>query len=138
MDFMNTLCSQIDHLIAKAYENPITFETFAVKLTELGIDRLAMDGIRDEMSFYSKDKFVHSLIRMDLQQDRAKTNWVLGKVVNLSKLENAIKQIDEKKISTVEFHRMIFAAGIIFCHVYLACNKIFYLGHDGQCYLESY
>jgi len=42
------------------------------------------------------------------------------------------------KKSLITIMAEIFAAGVNFCCVYLAHRKIFYMGQDGEYYLERY
>jgi len=135
---MEFIKNQIDALVQEKYINPAAFDTFASELLNLGIERLTFDNIKDEMSFYTKNKFVHSLIRTDLKEAQKKTHWKLGDKFDISKLECALKQLDEGKLSVPEFHREIFAAGVVFCNVYLTSRKVYYMALDGDYYLENY
>lgn len=132
------LQEKITPLMQERYRDPTAFETFAAELMSLGITRLTYDAMKDDMSFYTSNEFVHSLVRTDLTEDRKNTDWTLGKKLDTAKIEEAIAALDSGKMPASAFHREIFSAGVIFCYVYLTMRKIYYLGCDGEYYLEQY
>jgi len=135
---MTDLQDKITNMVEQSYHDPKAFETFANDLLNLGITRLNLDTFNDEMSFYTSNLFVHKLIRMDLKEAKKNKPWTLGKMLEVDKLENAIKELDCGKMSVPEFHREMFSAGVIFCVVYLTFRKIYYMSQDGLFYLENY
>ena len=138
MNPINQLQQQIADLMQERYRDPSTFESFASELMSLGITRLTYDAFKDEMAFYTPDKFIHTLIRTDLIDNQKHSPWTLGEKLNVTKLEKAIAELDAGKMPATEFHRQIFFAGVIFCNVYLNLRKIYYMGSDGEYYLEKY
>jgi uncharacterized protein YbcV (DUF1398 family) len=135
---MSPLKTEITALMAERYVNPTPFETFASQLLGLGITRLTFDAIKNEMSFYTKDQFIHSLIRTDLIEAQKSKPWAPGENLEISRLENAIKQLDAGEMPSIEFHREMLAAGTVFCKIYLVPRRIYYMGQDGNYYLENY
>ena len=138
MNHNKPLQQKITALMEERYRDPKAFETFAAELMHLGITRLTYDALKDDMSFYTTDAFIHSLKRTDLTDAQKQSPWTLGKRLNIDKLEKSIAALDAGKMPATEFHREIFAAGVIFCNVYLTLRKIYYMGCDGEYYLEQY
>lgn len=138
MNTMKDTNLAIAALVNAQFANPTGFETFTTQLIALGVSRFNFDALENEMHFYTNDEFIYSLKRADLIDAQKNTHWIAGDTLNTPELENAIKMLDEGKISAVEFHRIMFLAGVVFCCVYLTPRKIYYLGQDGQHYIENY
>ena len=45
---------------------------------------------------------------------------------------------DARAIDAAQFHFELFAAGVVSCSMFLKQSKIYYMGCDGQYYLEKY
>lgn len=138
MNSLNEMISSIETIMSERYRDPSSFESFAKELMQVGITRLSFDTLKNELGFYTKNKFIHSLLRSDLLKAQEQAAWHLGDALHSKKLEEAIKKLDAGDMNAVEFHQEIAAAGVVYCNVYLTHRKIYYMGQDGQYYLESY
>jgi len=135
-DLKTTLASILDERMKST--DATAFEAFSEQLLDLGIERFNFDALTDEMTFYTKDRFVCSLVRSDVKQARETGEWKLGNSFNRVSTERAIAELDAGRLSGIEFHREIFSSGVVMCQVFLACRKIYYVGLNAQHYLEEY
>jgi uncharacterized protein YbcV (DUF1398 family) len=138
MEKLQTTKVAIERIMVERYRDPSNFEAFSAQLMGLDIERLVFDALRNEMSFYTKNQFVCALDRLDVLEAQANNPWQLGDYLDVHALEKAINKLDSGTMTPIDFHREIFLAGVVQCHVYLMLRKIFYMGHDGQYYLEKY
>lgn len=130
--------AEILNILNEQRRNPADFLGFTNSLIELGIVRFGLDSFNNQMSFYSKSDLVHEVVRSELEENKAKSPWVLGDTLNSSALQKALSEFDAGRMSPIDFHREIFSAGVVYCQVYLIHRKIYYMGQDGQFYLEQY
>lgn len=133
---MNEMQRKIDAMLKAEYENP-QFESFVTELMELGIHHVTWDAFKNEMSFYTDRNFVHTSERLDLKGAGCES-WPVAKELDLGHVEKAIHLLDTKKISSIEFHKELSIAGVVFAILYMRKRKIYYMGLDGKYYLESY
>ena len=126
-----SLCS-LGQMIDLIYQGNLFFEEFSCEALKLGVERFNLDFLRKEYCFYGPNNKIFS---HDLPQ---KEEWVIGRRFDGTKIETAIKAIDSKQISALEFHQAIAHAGVVFGHVYLKSKKILYLGLEGDVYEESW
>ncbi len=119
-------------------EGTMTFEEYAANLVKIGVVRMTFDAIKNEAQFYTTNQLVHGLFRDQLVVEQVKNPWHLGTRLDGEALESAIAALDSRKIDSIEFHRKIYAAGVVFCHVFFLSRKIYYIGIDGAYYLENY
>lgn len=134
----SNLKAKIDSIIQKRYRDPKDYESFANDLIDLGITRFYFDVYKNDMSFYTRDEFVHSLEREDIKKARQHEIWVFGERLDTPKLKNAIGELDAGKLAIPDFHRELCEEGVVFVKAYLELRKIYYLGKDAAFYLEEY
>ena len=112
--------NELSKLISARLENPVeTFSDFVLKLQELGIQKHTFDSFKDEISFFTKDEHVYSVVWEELKTIRKNEHWQLSDALDVSEFKNSIELLDNQKIDALEFHRRMFSAGVVFCYVYL-------------------
>jgi len=138
MKNLEQLKAKISVIMDERIRNPINFEAFAAQMLELGVTRLSFDALKNEMQFYTKDHYVIASSMTHLIEAKSKDNWILGDNLDTAFLEKSIQELDAGNISAIEFHRRIYSAAVVYVNVYLIPRRIYYMGLDGQHYLEKY
>lgn len=138
MKSKNEIQASVINIMKQRYENPTSFEqVFAPQMLELGISRLVFDAFTNDMHFYTKTDFICSF-HVDFEKDHQTPYWIQGKSFCISDVKNTIEKFDSGQISWIQFHKEIFEAGVVSCLVYFDIKKIYYMGKDGNYYLENY
>lgn len=133
----NQITLALEKILENHYNNPQDFEKFISDIATLGVRRITYDALLNVMSFYSLDDFMWSTIRKDIQKGIKQQSWQLGKKLDKKLLEKALHAIDSGKIDAVSFHREIFYAGVVSVALYIEAKVIYYLGIDGDLYIEK-
>ncbi|MBS0357808.1 MAG: hypothetical protein JSS53_00845 [Proteobacteria bacterium] len=133
-EMQNIICKLGNDCLAQK----ITFEQMAAELAAMGVMRQHYDCITNELSFYSKEQLIFSGRFEGLERTKENGPWVLGESLDVKALEAAIKQFDQREIPTIKFHQKMFAAGVVFCLVFLQKKNIYYFDQYGEYYLENY
>lgn len=134
----NLANEQIMNLVEERCLNPGPFEQFTARLLDLEVIRQTYDVVSDELFFYSADQLLLQLHAIDVKGYSYSDPFVFAEEFNSSLLEKAIEDFDGGKISVVEFHRQLAAAGIVYVSVHIPSRKVYYISQDGQLYLETF
>jgi|HubBroStandDraft_6_1064221.scaffolds.fasta_scaffold540252_1 uncharacterized protein YbcV (DUF1398 family) len=138
MEINSSLKRTIEELMDDHYSNPGSFDRFLEQMLAIGITRLAFDALTIETHFYTEQEYIYSLKMKDLVHAQAKESWTMGSDFNSPLVLKAIQAYDAQKIDAIQFHKDIFAAGVVYGTVFLKTGKILYLGSDGQSFLEEF
>ena len=80
--------NELSKLISARLENPVeTFSDFVLKLQELGIQKHTFDSFKDEISFFTKDEHVYSVVWEELKTIRKNEHWQLSDALDVSELK---------------------------------------------------
>lgn len=138
MTVMGQQAKKLEHILNKHYETPQLFEEFCRELLDLGIIRFTYDAVSNEMSFYNHNALVWSTKRNDIEQSKNAESWIVGKYLDKDRVERAINAIDNANTDPVSFHRELFNAGVISVILYIVQRINYYLGVDGEVFIERY
>lgn len=130
--------SKITAMINERYFERKSFEEFAAVVMEMGIVRISFEAFSNELHFFSNDTYVHSIVRTDLVESMVKDAWTLGKALDKPRVEKALQELDARQLTSINFHRELFSAGVVSCQVFLLPKMAYYMGQDGSFYLEKY
>ena len=133
-----TIGPKLEALFNDCYTNALSFELAVQEVLALGIVRLEFDWITHEARFYTPKTLVHSMMVQQLIADQKKRQWSLGAMLDSSRIEKSLLDFDAKVIDSTQFHFELSAAGVVSCSMFLEQSKIYYMGCDGQYYLEKY
>jgi hypothetical protein len=134
-----SIIKKIIQLTENRCQNPGAFDEFASQLLELQIIRQTYDVLLDELLFYSADQLIVRFPAADIEGYHREQPFIIADTVDLELLKKSIDDFDQGRISkSLEFHRQIAKAGIVYVSVYLPSRKIYYLSQDGQYYLEHF
>lgn len=127
----------IADVVAQQLSKP-DFMDYCERLDDLGVVRFYFDACTNTLNFFSTKERVHSMVVTELSEACTREKWRKGAELDEEKLAECITLFDEKAISTIEFHRQLYAAGVVFAQVFLAPRKIFYFDEVGQFFLEEF
>lgn len=128
----------LENILNRHYQEPQSFEEFRRELLELGIIRINYDAISNEMSFFNQDALVWVTERTDIGTSKKSKSWILGKKLDIHSVEKSLHAIDNGQTDPVSFHHELFSAGVVFVVVYLEQRINYYLGIDGETFIERY
>lgn len=114
------------------------FSKFTAKLQTLGVIRQTYDVLQDEIAFYSKNAMLYHFPVSALDKASSRKLTQIATTLNTDRLKQAIKNIDERKISVGAFHEELANSGIVYVSVYLQPKTIYYFAQNGEYYLEKY
>lgn len=117
---------------ALSFEGKISFPEVVQKLIGIEIERYRADLVRMEKIFYHKkgDTLVECF-----ELDKAPQ---IALEFDVSKVQDAIKQIQQKSITYPEFLKRIMQAGTVSYDVYIDGKNVIYFGRKGNFHIENF
>ncbi|WP_058524204.1 DUF1398 family protein [Legionella birminghamensis] len=118
-------------------QSPGDFTEFTNTLMSLGIIRQTYDVLENSLYFYSKETMLYRLPVSEIEKSDS-APYIIGDTLDVAKVKSAIEDLEEKKLSIIEFHRELAKAGVVYVSVFLNKKTIYYFGQDAKYFLEAY
>lgn len=84
----------------------------------LGIIRQTYDVLENSLYFYSKETMLYRLPVSEIEKSDS-APYIIGDTLDVAKVKSAIEDLEEKKLSIIEFHRELAKAGVVYVSVFL-------------------
>jgi hypothetical protein len=119
--------------------HPERFDDFTNELLKLQCTRQTYDVLLDELSFYSAHQLITRFPATEIPGYDCSRPFDVAETFDLEHLKKSIQDFDQGRIKhSAKFHEHIAKAGVVYVSVHLIPRKIYYLGQNGQHYLEQY
>lgn len=128
---------KIKKLCLARAQSPGDFTMFTDALMSLGVIRQTYDVLDNSLYFYSEDTMLYRLPLSEIEKHDS-IKFIVGKTLHPAQVKSAIENLDEKKLSILEFHRKLAKAGVVYVSVFLNKKTIYYFGQDAKYFLETY
>lgn len=129
---------EIKRLCMERYKNPGDFTEFVENLKSLGVARQCYDVLSNNLIFYNDESLICHFVVEDIDPEIERKSFTIGNVLNVKQLQKAIDHFDNHQLSVFEFHQEVAASGIVYVSVFLNQHKIYYIGQDGNHFIELF
>lgn len=130
--------NDIKDLCIERYKNPGDFNKFAETLKSLGVQRQTYDVVSNSLFFYSNQEMICSFPVEEIDQKIEKKTFHIGDRLETKRLKQAIQNFDNNQLSVLDFHQEVAASGVVYVSVFLNQDRIYYIGQDGNHFIELY
>lgn len=115
-----------------AFAGTIWFDEYVQMLSREGVYCVGLDLVKHEHVYYGEgnETFTYAL--------PAGWRYQIARQFDVEKVKEAIAATDSQKLKPHQFYQQISPAGVAHCRLFVRSNRLFYIGLDGDYYLEQW
>jgi uncharacterized protein YbcV (DUF1398 family) len=121
----------IEDAMRKRLDGGLSFEQFIDQAVKAGALYLSHVHHENACNFHSAETYFSFKLPYETQA-------AISPSLDIAALKKAIEALDEERITPEQFHEEKALAGVSVTHLFFKDNRVFYLGLNGEFYLEEW
>lgn len=121
----------IDECKELSFSGKMAFPEVVKKLLDIGVERYTVDLVKCENTYYGDNNEVYEL-KFTLE------NKECSKDFSEACVREAIREIQQQKITYLEFLKYIMEAGTVAYNAFLKGKQVHYFGRQGEIWIDNF